>query len=739
MKPRVEILAPAGSWESMAAAINAGADAVYMGGSRFGARAYADNPEEDRFLEAIDYAHLHGCRLYMTVNTLVKERELDEVGDFLVPYYERGLDAVIVQDLGVFAYIRKRFPDLPIHASTQMTVTGYHGARILKELGASRVVTARELSLEEIAKIRDEVDIEIESFVHGALCYCYSGQCLLSSLIGGRSGNRGRCAQPCRLPYEVKQAAEGLKIGSGSGREADERYVLSLKDLCTLDILPDIIGAGVYSLKIEGRMKSPRYTAGVVSIYRKYVDLYLKNGKEGYRVDPADKKLLLELFDRGGFTDGYYKQHNGRDMVALKEKPAFREGNQALFDRLDAEYVEKKAQEPIAGKAVLAEGLPVRLELTYQRDGMTDEIRVEVLGDRVQTAKNQPLTEEKLVRQLKKTGGTPFTFLSLKAEIGGDCFLPVQALNELRRCGLEKLADAVLAPYRRELRSAAFPSLAAVTTSGEGGPLRLHVSLEDEKALSIAAGHPDISAVYLDAVGFSASSWAGGVKVCHENGKQCALMMPHIFRTEAETYFRRHLLELTGAGFDEIVIRSMEEVDFLKELGISIPMVFDSGMYVMNHLAVSQMMELGASRLTLPLELNSRELKELGCRRGELIGYGYLPAMVSAQCVMRTVSGCKKTPGLLRLKDRTRKELPVKNHCRFCYNTIYNPSPLSLLGLERTVEQLGPSVLRLQFTIEAPQQVRAVVDAYADCFLHGKDVPAPFTDFTRGHMKRGVE
>ncbi len=213
MRAQVEILAPAGSFESMIAAVNAGADAVYMGGSRFGARAYADNPEEDRFLEAIDYAHLHGCRLYMTVNTLVKERELEELEGFLRPYYERGLDAVIVQDLGVFDFIRTHFPDLPVHASTQMTVTGWRSAKQLKEMGASRVVTARELSLEEIAAIRDHVDIEIESFVHGALCYCYSGQCLLSSLIGGRSGNRGRCAQPCRLPYDV-QGNAGKKQGT---------------------------------------------------------------------------------------------------------------------------------------------------------------------------------------------------------------------------------------------------------------------------------------------------------------------------------------------------------------------------------------------------------------------------------------------------------------------------------------------------------------------------------------------
>lgn len=730
MKSNVEILAPAGSWESMVAAINAGADAVYMGGSQFGARAYADNPEEDRFLEAIDYAHLHGRRLYMTVNTLVKDQELDVLGKFLVPYYERGLDAVIVQDLGVLSYIRKRFPDLPIHASTQMTVTGYHGARMLRQMGATRVVTARELSLEELAAIRDEVDIEIESFVHGALCYCYSGQCLLSSLIGGRSGNRGRCAQPCRLPYDVK------RNGSAMGGK-DERYVMSLKDLCTLDILPDIIEAGVCSLKIEGRMKSPRYTAGVVSIYRKYVDHYLKHGRKGYRVEPDDRKMLLELFDRGGFTDGYYQRHNGRDMVALQEKPAFREGNQALFARLDAEYVEKKNQIPITGVVMLDEGEPARLKLVSA--GSYGDISVEVVGERVQSAQNQPLTEEKLLKQMKKTGNTPFVFAHLEATLAGACFMPVQAMNELRRSGLETLMEAILAPYRRELRSAGMASAATMIRTGEAEAWKLHVSLEEAGTLQTAITHPDVTAVYLDATGFGAESWADAVKACHDNGKQCALVLPHIFRAEADTYFRKHYRELMEAGFDELVIRSLEEVDFLKELSIEIPMVFDSGMYVMNHLAMHEMMKLGAARLTLPLELNGRELEALGCRYQELIAYGYLPAMVSAQCIRRTVGGCGKTPELLWMKDRTGKELPVKNHCRFCYNTVYNPTPLSLLGLERTVEKLEPAVLRLQFTIETPQQVKAVMDAYADHFLYGQDSAAPFSDFTRGHMKRGVE
>ncbi len=277
MRHATELLAPAGSYDSLKAAVSAGADAVYLGGSRFGARAYADNFSEDELCRAIRYAHLHSCNLYLTVNTLLKDQELEELGTYLRPYYETGLDGVIVQDLGVVSYIRDYFPELPVHASTQMTILGAGGAAFLKELGVTRIVTARELSLEEIREIHETVDIEIESFIHGALCYCYSGQCLFSSMLGGRSGNRGRCAQPCRLPYQVKAGGKVLN-------SSEEAYLLSPKDMCTIELLPKILEAGVCSLKIEGRMKRPEYTAGVVRIYRKYLDRYLEYGREGYQV-----------------------------------------------------------------------------------------------------------------------------------------------------------------------------------------------------------------------------------------------------------------------------------------------------------------------------------------------------------------------------------------------------------------------------------------------------------------------
>lgn len=318
---KVELLSPGGSMDGIRAAVNAGADAVYAGGRLFGARAYADNPDESGMEDAIDYCHLHQTRFYLTVNTLLKEEELEErLYDYIAPLYERGIDAVLVQDFGVFRFLRRSFPELPLHASTQMTVTGADGAVLLSRMGAERVVLSRELSLDEIREIRRRTDAELETFVHGALCFCYSGQCLMSSMIGGRSGNRGRCAQPCRLPWTFEEECGDRDEKRGrlpeGGRKAAGSYLMSLKDICTLDLLPDLIDAGISSLKIEGRMKRPEYAAGVTAVYRKYIDSYLSRGRTGYQVEEEDRRLLLDLFNRGGFSEGYYRTRNGPSMMA---------------------------------------------------------------------------------------------------------------------------------------------------------------------------------------------------------------------------------------------------------------------------------------------------------------------------------------------------------------------------------------------------------------------------------------
>ena len=749
-KKRAELLAPAGSFASLKAAVAAGADAVYMGGARFGARAYAQNADQDEMIAAIEYAHLHGCRLYMTVNTLFKENELGELYEYLLPYYKAGLDGVIVQDLGALSFIREHFPGIELHASTQMTITSVYGAKELKRLGCCRVVPAREVSLEEIRRIYDETGMDIETFVHGALCYCYSGQCLMSSLIGGRSGNRGRCAQPCRLPYRVY----GQENGTAVNKE-DQKCVLSMKDLCTLDILPQILEAGVFSLKIEGRMKSPRYTAGVVRIYRKYLDRYLEYGSEGYYVEPEDKKELLDLFDRGGFTSGYYTRHNGRDMIALKEKPEFRETNKELFDFLDREYVETEKKEPVEGYAYLAEGLPSVLTLTC------GDISVTVSGQEPQAAKNQPMTREKVIRQLGKTGATAFEFTELEAEVCGALFLPIQALNELRREGFEALTEAIHNQWRRkapeagEVQNGADSGEKSSRAAGCAGPvpdesagkrpMYLTVSAETGDQLSAALAVPEVRRICLDASSFQPERWAEFVQLIHQAGKECYLTLPHIFRTHAIGFFRTYRSCLEQAGFDGLLIRAFEEIQWMREEQISLSASFDASVYAWNHGAVYTLKEEQAAFITAPWELNSRELEPVfeACRReglpAELIVYGRAPMMVSAQCITKTVKGCSKCPSLLWMKDRTGARLPVQNHCAFCYNTILNPLPVSLHGCADSVKRLAPEGLRLCFTIETGEETKAVLNAFAAEFIRGENAEPPFTEFTRGHFRRGVE
>lgn len=311
MDKKVELLAPAGNYQALVGAINAGADAIYLGGEKFSARAYAANFTDEEIVKALHYAHIWGKKLYLAVNTLVKEREFSLLYDYISPFYEAGLDGVIIQDLGVWHYMREMFPALALHASTQMAITGEMGAMFLKQEGASRIVPARELSLTEIKNIKQKTALELECFIHGAMCYSYSGQCLFSSILGGRSGNRGRCAQPCRLPYHVLSSAdEPVQRGS-------EFYPLSLKDMCTIEFIPKLIQAGIDSFKIEGRMKKPEYVAGVTAIYRKYIDAYYQNGEDAYFVTREDMDKLRKLYIRTELQTGYYDKHNGKDMVTL--------------------------------------------------------------------------------------------------------------------------------------------------------------------------------------------------------------------------------------------------------------------------------------------------------------------------------------------------------------------------------------------------------------------------------------
>lgn len=737
----IELLAPAGSYESLKAAVNAGADAVYMGGSRFGARAYAQNPEQEDLCRGIRFAHLHGCKLYLTVNTLLKDQELSELGAYLKPYYESGVDAVIVQDFGVFSYLREYFPDLPIHASTQMTILGSEGASFLKELGASRIVTARELSLSELREIHQKVDIEIESFIHGALCYCYSGQCLFSSMLGGRSGNRGRCAQPCRLPYQLKE--KGRTISSPK-----EPYLLSPKDMCTIELLPEIIEAGVCSLKIEGRMKRPEYTAGVVRIYRKYLDDFLIHGKEGYRVSEEDYRELETLYNRGGFSQGYYKVQNGRNLISLsrpnhfekkgKEALAKKQAYEALLADLNKNYVETEKKEKIWGSLFVSPGLPVELTVSCRK------ALVKVTGEAAQEAKKQPATRESLERQLQKTGGTPFVFESLEIQMEKESFVPVQQLNQIRREALRLLEKKLSSSDYRTLKEIPAERPEPPSTNHPKASFPIHVELSDPETLSAVLPFSEVSKIYLDSERLAPEKMKDYVSLCREAGKDCVLVLPAIFRQKARAYFEKHEAQIREAGFHAVVIKNLEELGFLKKAGWKLPMILDHNLYLFNQRALNFWKEQnwgegGFLYDTLPLELNERELSLRGCEDSEMLVYGHLPLMVTAGCLHKTVNRCQHKTGLLTLTDRYQKEFPVLNYCRYCYNVIYNCAPLSLLGSRPSVERLNPKSLRLSFTIEGKKEIAKLLTQYIDVYCYGRERQEETKDFTRGHLKRGVE
>lgn len=770
---KIELLAPAGSFESMEAAIAAGADAVYMGGTRFGARAYAENPEEDRLLEAISYVHIHGKKLYLTVNTLLKDEELEQsLYEYLLPLYRAGLDAVIVQDMGVMERVRQWFPDLPIHASTQMTMTGSGSARLLYDLGVTRVVTPRELTMEEIRQIQKSCPIEIEVFVHGALCYCYSGQCLYSSLAGGRSGNRGRCAQPCRMEYQYFTQAEGGK----SVNPKEEAYLLSPKDMNTLDLLPELIEAGVHSLKIEGRMKKPVYAAGVTAIYRKYIDRYEALGKEGYFVEQEDRQRLWDLFNRKGFTEGYFHKHNGRDMITLT-KPDFRPGNDAWIQSLQSQYIDTKLQEKVKGNVTVRQHLPVTMEL-YCRGA-----HVVCQGDVPVKAEKQPATKESIGKQMRKFGGTSFCLEELHVEVEDGLFVPVGALNALRRQTIEELEAALTGQYAREypqtgsaqrrdefactesqtrqLRedssdeiSEGINSLAmdteestdinlrmkqqsAVKDVSDGQP-SVHVSVETLEQLEAVLEWGGCHRIYIDSLIVPPAQWKILVDRIHAAGSQAFLTMPRIFRTHGKNYFQRFEREWEQAGFDGFLVRTIEELTYFKKCGYTGILTGDHMLYAYNNAAEDFYKNQGLSQITIPVELNATEWKRRGIEGAEVLLYGRLPMMVSAQCLKKTTGKCNHKQEVTYLQDRTRVRMPVKSVCPYCYNVIYNGFAMCLFDEWKTILNMAPGSVRLSFTVESKEETLAVLKGWNRTKA---GLPANISEIplTKGHFRRGVQ
>ena len=698
-----ELLAPAGNLEIFKGVIESGSDAVYVGGSMFGARAYANNFTEEELLEAIDFAHLRGVKVYLTVNTLIKNSELSKLYDYLLVYYKRGLDAVIVQDIGVVKAIHEYFPSMEIHTSTQMTVTGADGVRFLSQFGVTRVVMAREVSLAEMKRIHEETGMELEAFVHGALCYSYSGQCLFSSILGGRSGNRGRCAQPCRLPYTV----EGKK----------DEYILSLKDMCGIKALDKLHDAGVYSLKIEGRMKQLEYACGVVKYYRSYIDSMKP-------VTDADYDRIKALGNRCGFTDRYYFDHNGSDMVTYV-KPNFVSNA--------AEPSPEKRKLSIEGELVLREGKPG--SLTVKRGDVTYKASIEP----VSAALKAPLDKKAAIDRINKTGDTDFEFSHIKAQIGENVFVPNGALNKLRRDAISGLCDKLLKKYYRD--DARYVDISSLSKLPEHAIKSdaAHEAINDytticscmtRAQLDTLISYECFDVFYLDFDMYDRKTliqqFADDVKSLTKRNKKVYLMLPTIFRADSSDYFVSIAKELDKVSFEGFVVKNYEELYLTENLFTGKKVILDHNMYTFNDVSKSAFFEHGVSGDTVPLELNSREIMHRNNIGSQMIVYGYYPLMTTANCVHKNTKGCDKKQKLIYLKDRYNKSFAVCNNCKECYNTIYNSLPTMLIKNISKLKEAGIRSFRYSFTIETPKQIKAVMDDKV-------------AEYTNGHYKRGVE
>lgn len=702
-----ELLAPAGNLEIFKGVIESGADAVYVGGSMFGARAYANNFTEEELLEAIDFAHLRGVKVYLTVNTLIKNSEFSKLYDYLLVYYKRGLDAVIVQDIGVVKAIHEYFPSMEIHTSTQMTVTGADGVRFLSQFGVTRVVMAREVSLAEMKRIHEETGMELEAFVHGALCYSYSGQCLFSSILGGRSGNRGRCAQPCRLPYTV----EGKK----------DEYILSLKDMCGIKALDKLHDAGVYSLKIEGRMKQLEYACGVVKYYRSYIDSMKP-------VTDADYDRIKALGNRCGFTDRYYFDHNGSDMVTYV-KPNFVSNA--------AEPSPEKRKLSIEGELVLREGEPG--SLTVKRGDVTYKASIEP----VSAALKAPLDKKAAIDRINKTGDTDFEFSHIKAQIGENVFVPNGALNKLRRDAISGLCDKLLKKYYRDdARYADISSMCELPehvvksdATHEDGAVNAKdyttiCSCMTRAQLDTLISYECFDVFYLDFDMYDRKNliqqFADDVQSLTKRNKKVYLMLPTIFRADSSDYFVTIAKELDNVSFEGFVVKNYEELYLTENLFTGKKVILDHNMYTFNDVSKSAFFEHGVSGDTVPLELNSKEIMHRNNIGSQMIVYGYYPLMTTANCVHKNTKGCDKKQKLIYLKDRYNKSFAVCNNCKECYNTIYNSLPTMLTKNIGKLKEAGIRSFRYSFTIETPKQIKAVMDDKV-------------AEYTNGHYKRGVE
>lgn len=766
-----ELLAPAGNFEILKAAADAGADAVYFGGEVYGARAFAGNLSRTEVLEAIEYLHSLGKKAYLTVNTLLKNREIEEgLFSYLRDFYEAGLDAVLIQDWGVLSFVKAAFPDLTCHASTQMCVSSPCGYEFLKAHGIARAVPARELSLDEIRALCAVPGIETEVFVHGAMCVCYSGRCYLSGMIGGRSANRGRCGQPCRLPYE------GYIDNKKAGLPDSGRYPISMKDLCGLPVLKELCETGVDSLKIEGRMKAKEYVEGVVSVYRKYLDCLAENQDGPFSVEPSDMDFLRALGNRGNFAHTYYRKKNGAEMISFSDS-SFHSDRTALAPARAASSPAKMqaaADIPVDFTFSAAAGEPMRLAASAVLPG-GDRIFAGAVSDIVEAAEKKATTEDEVRDKLVKLGGTGFVPGEISITLDENIFLPMSRVNALRREVVEKLKVSAGEPSRcapacahpamsTELQS---PRARKPACPPEGFFSKTEEALrrlKEETRFSASFGDgPDLYISVMDlgqlsglcslkrpvnliipaflflkeeAVELLSAEKAKGLKVC--------LSLPYVFRKRLLPFEKELEEKAKKTGVDGYFVSQVDSLQYLLDKGISAEDIFgDNDLYVFNRPAMAFYADMGIRRFSAPFELNGGELSHLLPEASILTVYGRVPVMKTANCLLKNTGKCEE--GLLRKADRhtlsytDRKgaSVPVVRDCMNCINVMYNSVPSSLLS---DLPEIGKALYggyRLDFTTETGDEIREILSVFEKTYV-GERASLP-GERTRGHYKRGVE
>lgn len=809
MIKKPELLAPAGNMESLYAAVNNGCDAVYLGGKQFSARSSADNFSEEEMKEAVDYCHLRGVKVLVTINTLYKEKEIEEVLKFAKFLYRIGVDGVIIQDIGVAKLLRENMPNLKLHASTQMTAHSVEDVKYLEENGFKRIVLSRELSTEEIKNIVKQTNAEIECFIHGALCVCYSGQCLLSSMLGGRSGNRGKCAQPCRLKYSLVKGENEQSIKRG--------YLLSPKDISAVKNLPQLIEAGITSFKIEGRMKKPEYVAGVVSVYRKYIDMYFENPDE-YKVEIRDIKILEQLFNRGGFTPGYFNEFSGNDMMSV-ERPknwgvylgkvegitdtgrctiktvenlvpgdgieiwtddevhpgsniskasqrgeviavyikngnvkkgdmVYKTNDKALMDLLSKTYEKSSRQMGIYGEFEALESKPMILKLWNDMG-----IKVENIGDIVQKAQNQPMTEEKIGQQLSKTGNTSFKFIDLRQNIGNNVYISVSQLNEFRRKTMEMFENEILKHYRN------FNAVKLNMTDRKRKELRgdkkLTVLVQNYEQLQKVFASDSIVRIYFELKRDIIDNIDEIIEQCQDYGIELFAALPRIEREYTTQRIAKYMEFLKTKGIDGYLVRTWGQIHSLKDCKKSIAL--DYSFNIFNFESIDYWEKIGVDTLTISPELNYNEINAIGTENSEILGYGYIPLMITHQCPIGNYAGdktngkfCKKrnVNEKYYLKDRLGMKFPIFTDCEECISYILNSQPILLLESMDELIKLPSGNMRLQFTSETPAEVENIIYAYGEKIKNHKytdkkidELMVEFKEkgYTKGHYFRGVE